>query len=144
METKQDTSVMQRDGNTLYILHERAYYKGKPVICNKFSMGVNPDYGDGMTDRDAETFAEEIQTMYNNHASLQSELSDYKTKYNEQCKRIDDLNTVIADKEERIKELEDENNELTLSLQVANQGLDCLYSENEELKGQAKDLGNQL
>jgi uncharacterized coiled-coil DUF342 family protein len=107
-------------------------------------MGVNPDYGDGMTDRDAETFAEEIQTMYNNHASLQSELSDYKTKYNEQCKRIDDLNTVIADKEERIKELEDENNELTLSLQVANQGLDCLYSENEELKGQAKDLGNQL
>jgi chromosome segregation ATPase len=43
-----------------------------------------------------------IDELYN----LNTQLSDYKTKYNEQCKRIDDLNTVIADKEERIKELE--------------------------------------
>lgn len=41
-------------------------------------------------------------------------------------------------------EIENQITDLTLSLQVANQGLDILYSENEALKEQIKELGNQM
>lgn len=40
--------------------------------------------------------------------------------------------------------LQSENSEITLSLQVANQGLDILYVENEELKSENQKLREQL
>jgi uncharacterized coiled-coil protein SlyX len=52
----------------------------------------------------------------NNYYSLKEQLSSYESKYNDQCKRIDELNSQLADKEERIVKLYEALDNLYLAI----------------------------
>lgn len=54
-----------REGTTIYCLHETGrFIKGKPEVCNKFYLSVQPDYSRGITNEMAEEQAKMI------HAAL--------------------------------------------------------------------------
>lgn len=63
-----------REDRTLYCLHTRLIEKrtrwNPNVECNKFSIGVQPDYGGGITDQEAVELAKEIEIRYNSFTEL--------------------------------------------------------------------------
>lgn len=70
-----------REDRTLYSLHTRPdarWIKGVKEQCNQFHLNLYPDYGGGITEKDGEEVAKEIETRYNSYPALLEALQDAK------------------------------------------------------------------
>lgn len=72
-----------REDRTLYSLHTRPdarWIKGVKEQCNEFHLNVYPDYGGGITEKDGEEVAKEIETRYNSYPALLEALQEAKNQ----------------------------------------------------------------
>lgn len=55
-----------QDNQTLYQLHQVGWEKGKPLMVNKFTLLVKPDYSKGLTSHDAVKEAKKLKCAHDN------------------------------------------------------------------------------
>lgn len=67
-------------GSLLYSLHIRP--GGRNVECNQFSIAIQPDYGGGITQEDAENEAARIHSILTEYDQLKAELEATKEREN--------------------------------------------------------------
>jgi hypothetical protein len=67
MDTERKPEQWIRDGKTVYLLHQVGWHKGEPLMTNKFSFQVYPDYRMEDAEKQAEEVAEVIKSILQKH-----------------------------------------------------------------------------